>query len=376
MNSSLWDRVVGQPRAVSLLSADLARGAAHAYLLTGPRGTGRGQAARVFAAILLCPDRGCGVCDTCTRVLRGVHPDVSLVEPDGPTLTRTQVMEELRRPATLRPLEGSHKVFIVREADSMTDAAANAFLKVLEEPPEGVVFMLLAESRDSCKGTIVSRCRQVPFGAVPPDALAAVLEAEFGVGAAQAVLVARLATGVPGRARRMLADDPELTRYQRIAAIMRDLPGLDDLGVEEAAGAVLALVDEAKAELEAGHKTELEQALETTASPAHRSRVQKTLEARHKRARRRGEQEALGFALDVVSLWLRDLMVAAEGADGRLIVNAGYAADIASQARSVGSERARQALEFVRETRQALGYNVGAHLALEVLLFSVQEVVR
>jgi DNA polymerase-3 subunit delta' len=129
--SELWARVVGQDRVVAALRAAAIQ-PGDAYLFDGPPGTGKEEAARVFAAAILCPDQ-CGTCATCGRVLRGIHPDVVVLEPEGYTYPIEAIRDAVAQ-ASLSPMEGARRVMVVEEADRIVERSQNALLKALEEP--------------------------------------------------------------------------------------------------------------------------------------------------------------------------------------------------------------------------------------------------
>ena len=158
-DASIWDLVVGHDEAVAVLREVVAsERVPHAWLFTGPPGIGKLHTARVFAAALNCPAGGDGTCDSCRRILRGVHPDVHLIVPEGENLLVEDV-RAVREEASRSRHEARTAVFVLDEADRMTEAAANALLKVLEEPPPQVVFVLVARSADAVVETVPSRAR-------------------------------------------------------------------------------------------------------------------------------------------------------------------------------------------------------------------------
>src|SRR5437868_11470003 len=194
----MWDGVIGQEQAVGRLRRAVER-PSHAYVLAGPRGSGVLEAARCFAAALVCPDGGCGACNACRRARSVRHPDVIEVEPAGTFVVVDQV-EEMMKEAFTSPFEAERKVIVLTEADRMNEPAANKLLKTLEEPPARTHFLLLSEAPDELLPTVRSRCQRIDFAALSDADVAAALVAA-GVGREAAAAAARLASGRLDRAR-------------------------------------------------------------------------------------------------------------------------------------------------------------------------------
>ena len=173
-------------------------GMTHAWLFTGPPGSGRSVAARAFASALLCPRQGCGHCPACTQVAVGTHADLLLVRPDGLSYGVRQTRDLVLKAATA-PVSSRWRVILFEDADRCTEQAANALLKAIEEPAPRTVWLLCAPYADDLPTTIRSRCRLVTLRTPPTEAVAAVLRAE-GVGAQEALDAARAASGHIGRA--------------------------------------------------------------------------------------------------------------------------------------------------------------------------------
>ena len=172
----MWDGVIGQDQAVGRLRGAVEQ-PSHAYLLAGPRGSGVLEAARCFAAALVCPAGGCGACNACRRARSGRHPDVIEVEPAGTFVVVDQV-EEMMKEAFTSPFEADRKVIVVTEADRLNEPAANKLLKTLEEPPARTHFLLLSEAPDELLPTVRSRCQRVDFAALcDTDVVAALVAA-------------------------------------------------------------------------------------------------------------------------------------------------------------------------------------------------------
>lgn len=209
-----FDDVIGHVGPIGMLRSELSRPSG-AYLFVGAGGVGKTATARAFAAGLLCPDLGDHdePCSSCRRVGGAGHPDLVVVEPEG---RQSLGVEQARRTisqAVLTPVESVRKVFLVPEADAMTEQAANALLKTLEEPTPTTVFILVVQSEDALPSTIASRCRTVHFGRVPDDVIVAALT-ERGAEPLRARDLARVAGGRPGLALELLGN-PEVGRYRR-----------------------------------------------------------------------------------------------------------------------------------------------------------------
>ena len=190
----LFTGVIGHHGVTDVLARDVAN-PAHAYLFVGPMGVGKAAVARRFAAGILC-----GAEDGCrSRVLRGLHPDVVLVEPDGRSAITVEQARNTVAMANLAPVEGDRKLFILEEGGSMNDEAANALLKTLEEPTASTIFIVVAESEDDLPETVASRCRTVVFGRVPEEDIAAGLVGH-GIDPERAEQAARISGGRPGLA--------------------------------------------------------------------------------------------------------------------------------------------------------------------------------
>ncbi len=234
--------VIGQPRAIDALQAALRGGVVHhAYLFAGPEGVGKELAAVGLAQALTCPEQpdvGCGSCASCTRVARGLHPDVTWLMPDEERVTRklagrsdftgtpsrdlrVEQVRGLQERLALRGLESRRKVALILSAHRMNDQAQNAFLKTLEEPPADTTIILIASAMDRLLPTIRSRCGKVLFGPLPVDLVAQRVQQERKLDPQTAALAAVMAGGSLGRALRLdmegLARRKELlTRFEAL----------------------------------------------------------------------------------------------------------------------------------------------------------------
>ncbi|MCA1735787.1 MAG: DNA polymerase III subunit [Actinobacteria bacterium] len=201
--------LIGHGEVVELLQHELAK-PSHAYLFVGPAGVGKATVARDFARLLLCPIGGDHVepCRSCRRIASGNHPDLVLVEPEGRASLGVETARSVVSQAVLSPVESERRVFLAEDAGTMTEQAANALLKTLEEPTAAVTFLLVSESEDDFPLTLASRCRVVRFGRVPEDELTAELERQ-GLAAEEARVLALVSGGRPGLALQ-LGSEPQV----------------------------------------------------------------------------------------------------------------------------------------------------------------------
>ncbi|MGR6967305.1 DNA polymerase III subunit delta' [Geodermatophilus sp. URMC 61] len=382
--SGVWEQVIGQPAVVAELQAAVADPdvMTHAWLFTGPPGSGRSVAARAFAAALQCPEGGDGTCHACRTVLAGTHADVQSVVPEGLSIGVAEV-RELVRIAGRAPSQGRWQVVLVEDADRMTEQASNTVLKMLEEPPARTVFLLCAPSLhpEDVPVTIRSRCRVVNLRTPPVDAVTDVLVSRDGIDPALAAWSAAAAGGHVGRARHLARD--ESARLARKAVL--DVP-LSLVSLAACLNAADDLVSAAKeesdrvtAELDGAETEAVKQSLGVGArgpgvAAASRGAGQlKELEKRQKsRATRLGRDSLDRALVDLAALYRDALVLATTGADAPQLAHPDRRADAEELARRIGPEGALRRIDAVLDCRTALEQNVKPQVAVEALTVALR----
>lgn len=346
---------IGQAPAIRFLHRVLTTGRiAHAYLFAGPTGVGKRAIAVAFAQALNCErgarrevrnpptpplqkggtggflvrdagfDDGCGTCRSCRNIANNLHPDVQMIEPDGATVKIEQI-RTLEADAALAPYEAKWKVFILNRAEKMTEQAANALLKTLEEPAGGTVFILLTSTVSALLPTIVSRCQVVTFSPLPDDRIEALL-IEKGMEPSRARLIASLSRGNIERAL-----SPEVA----------SLPATRDLLLE---GLGRGFRDGPAALMELAEKLTK-------------------------------DRDMLQQHLEVLAAWLRDLMVAKVSGRKDWLVNDDRSEEVALRAEGLTLETILAGLRAVHAMMDNLVRNANPRLSCEDLLLRLRETI-
>jgi DNA polymerase-3 subunit delta' len=342
-----FDDLRDQPEARRLLTAAVAEGPAHAYLLHGPAGVGKTSAARSFAGALLGDER---------RVAAGTHPDLFLLEAVG-EMIRIDEIRALHRDLHMRPYEAEHRVYVIADAHLLNEDAADALLKDLEEPPPYAVIVLVADELGPLPPTIRSRCQLVPFRRLPEQAVRGfLLERAPGLSETEARALARVAGGRLDRAARLLDPETRARREEHLRGA-RSPYAEPEVDPADAAAVVLESANLAGAAAKERAEGELE-GRELTAREA---------EQRLRRVQRGAEREELLASLEELATWYRDLVVVAAGAEAA-VVHADRLGVLREDATPERAPDAETAAELVREVWRALEeFNLNPSLALEAL---------
>jgi DNA polymerase III subunit delta' len=389
--SPLFDALVGQDAVVAQLERAAAAAASllaggnpepgamtHAWLFTGPPGSGRSVAARAFAAALLCPSGGCGQCASCRQVQAGTHADLMLIRPEGLSYGVKQTRDLVLRAAGA-PTGGRWQVVLFEDADRCTEQAANALLKAIEEPAPRTVWLLCAPSADDLVPTIRSRCRVVTLVVPASSAVAKVLVMRDGVEPAAALAAARATQGHVGRARRLALDASAASRRADVLRVPMHATSLGP-ALGAAASLVRTAEDEAKAvteELDEPEREALRRAFgegSTGKGVAKAMRgmagAMKDLEDRQKSRATRVKRDTLDQALLDLAVFYRDVLMVQLGAEVEL-ANGDREADLFRVAAASSPEATLRRVQAIMHCRERLGLNVAPLLAVEEMTLSL-----
>ncbi|GAB3370245.1 DNA polymerase III subunit delta' [Amycolatopsis echigonensis] len=392
----VWTELVGQEPAVETLSSAAAAAAkivageavapaamTHAWLLTGPPGSGRSVAARTFAAALQCSTgTGCGACPGCHTTMAGTHADVRLVAPEGLSISVAE-MRALVQAAARRPTTGEWQVVIIEDADRLTEGASNALLKAVEEPPARTVFLLCAPSDhpEDVSVTIRSRCRLVPLRTPPAEAIAQVLISRDGIDPERANWAASVCNGHVGRARRLATDEAARQRRATVLRIPLGLRRPDDVftSADQLISAAEADAGEESKGRDEQERSELRTAMGgdgtgkgvAGAKRAAEAAV-KQLEKRQKSRATRTQRDTLDLALVDLAGFYRDVLVTTTRS-GATLTHPDHAEQINSAAATWSPESTLRRLEAVLECREAIGLNVKPRIAVEAMVTTLRQ---
>jgi DNA polymerase-3 subunit delta' len=378
---SVWRDVIGQEPTIETLSRAVRDDAAmtHAWLFTGPPGSGRSMAARAFAAALQCPQGGCGECRECRTALDGSHADVKVVATEGLSIKVDHVRDVVQE-AALRPSVGRWRVIIVEDADRLTaftDAPANALLKALEEPTPRTIWMLCAPSLEDVIITIRSRCRHVRLRTPPVEAVAELLQRRDGIDAPMALYAARAAQSHVGLARRLARDEGARIRRRDVIAMATRIVGVGD-AVGAAADLVQIAEEEsgsASTERDAAERQRLMELLGAdptarTQPPSIRSQLA-SLEQEQKMRAKRFVRDVVDRSLTDLTSIYRDALVLKIGSDVAL-VNPDAIDKVRALAGVFSAEQLLGAMDAINEARDRINANVPPLLALEAMALQLR----
>jgi DNA polymerase-3 subunit delta' len=372
---SVWEDLVGQGPVIERLQRAVAGEMTHAWLFTGPPGSGRSNTALAFAAALQCETGGCGHCHSCHEVAVGSHPDVRVTRTEKLSIGVDEV-RELVRTSALAPVGRRWQVMVVEDADRLTDQAANALLKAIEEPTERTVWLLCAPTVEDVLPTIRSRTRLVVLATPSVDEVTDFLVRAEGLGVETASYAARASQGHIGRARALARDEDTRRRRREVVAIparltslgacMAAAADLHDLAKEEAEALTDAHDEHEKSDLDRSYGV-----VERGRRPREYAPALRDLEKSQKtRAKRRVLDVVDRGLMDLVSVY-RDVLTL-QLHTGVELVNEELRGDVVALAHASTPEQSLRRIEAVFEAReQMLEFNVPPLLALESMMVAL-----
>ncbi len=387
----IWGALVGQSDVVEKLSravndaekigvGEPGPAMTHAWLITGPPGSGRSTAATTFAAALICPLNGCGTCQICRMAPVGGHPDVEIITPSGLSYGVDEA-RELVRLSSLAPIDSPWRVIVMEDADRLTDQAFDSLLKSLEEPTPHTVWVLCAPSVEDVLPTIVSRTRHVSLRTPTTKDVTELLIQTYKVDPAMAAFAARASQGHIGRARGLATEEASRTRRQsdlRAAMSLRDIPSCiyaaRDM-VTEATTAANTRADELDTKedalLRAAFGIEEGSRVTGTSKRTVDSAKKQLLTHQKTRRKRMVRDEVDRSLVDLLGLF-RDILIIQLDSNLELI-NQEMRPNIESFAARGNPADTTRTLEAIERARATIKANTPPQLALEALMVSIKD---
>ena len=373
---SVFDNLVGQEHVVEIIKNAVAatdtQSMTHAWVFTGPPGSGRSSAAVAFAQALVCSDNGCGSCNACKSAANGAHPDVEVIRTEGLSIKIDEVRELLARVAWA-PSMGGWRVVVMEDADRLTESAANALLKAIEEPGNRTVWLLCAPTLHDVLPTIRSRCRHLQLVTPSTSAVAHVLQNRDGISPQMADFAARVSQGHIGRARYLANNESVRNTRTTIMKLPLTLNGISSAFVAAQTLVDLA-TDQANESAEERNQTEIDDlALAYGKGATGRgmatggSKAIKELEKEQKTRNTRMVRDGLDAALLDIATFYRDVMMVQSGATDSLI-NKELEHQITTYANNTKAHTTINKINAIMAARTNLGHNAAPLLTIEALM--------
>jgi DNA polymerase-3 subunit delta' len=378
--SSVFDDLVGQEHIIEILKGAVAASRTgsdsqemtHSWVFTGPPGSGRSSAAVAFAQALICPSQGCGTCNECQSAATGGHPDVEVIRTEGLSIKVEEIRELLTRVAWA-PSMGGWRVVVMEDADRLTESAANALLKAIEEPETRTVWLLCAPTVHDVLPTIRSRCRHLQLRTPSIEAVTQVLIKRDNISPTMADFAARISQGHIGRAKYLATN--EKVRSDR--KVIMQLPlQLGSLAATFQAAQVLIDIatEEAREASESRDEREIQNLQEAYGKGATgrgmatgAAKAVKELEKEQKSRATRMVRDSIDGALLDLATFYRDVMMAQAGVTDS-IINSDMRTEIESYTSSSPVHTAAQKIGAIMEARNHLAMNAAPLVTCEALM--------
>ncbi|WP_165248179.1 DNA polymerase III subunit [Adlercreutzia sp. ZJ141] len=363
-----FDAVFGQPQVRDFLRAAVSGDkVSHAYLLVGPAGSNKTAVAFALAQSVLCEHgTGCGECDECRRVMARTHPDVHFYAPEGAMGYLVEQVRSIVADVSLAPIRAKRKVYILDRVDLLGVQAANAFLKTLEEPPTGVLIILLGRTQESVLSTIVSRCQVIPFRTIPAAEAAGLVSQNTGATRERAAWALQACDGSVSKAVAFLKSGECMELRRNVLGTLAALRLSDDWDIVQAASSMVVQAKAPLDEVRSQQARDLEDASEFLERAAVRQ-----IEQRNKRLITAKSNELLHQTTAIIRGWLRDVLAMCAGAP-EVVVNSDALDAIADAAANTDAARVAAALEAVRRYDEAISYNVSPETCIDAMLLDMR----
>ena len=318
--------IIGQSTLINGLKSVLNSGRiVHSYIFTGPAGAGKRTISNYFTKMVLCDgmDKPCNTCKSCRQLESGNHPDIIRVTSQTKTIG-VEPIRELRADIGIKPFQGKWKIYIIEKGDTMTPQAQNAFLKTLEEPPQHAIIIILADNLAGLLPTIISRCQIIRIPLLSAQNIAEIIESQAQVPRERALVFAKLAQGLPGNGLELASSQ----EYQEMRN--ESLEILEELA-----------------------KSSMVQAM---------GYVDYFLERRDKATE----------ILDMIELWLRDILVLKQGSSRDIIINMDKIPPMESLAKAFTIRDIQCIIENIEDSKRMLRSHANFQLTIENLLMNIQ----
>jgi DNA polymerase-3 subunit delta' len=370
--------VVSQPEAVSELLRSIEQSQNnihHAWLFTGPPGSGRSQIALAFAAALLCSEGGCSSCSSCEMIRVGNHPDVLVLNTERVQISIDEVNEFIEKSIHM-PAIGKYRIMVVEDADRMSERTSNVLLKSLEEPPKGTIWMLCAPSEADLIPTIRSRVRRIQLKVPTVEAVAQLLVDKYGIGFELAQQSAAQAQSHVGMARRLASNSGARDRRkQALQAVL----GITDIPSAIKAAENLAKLAESDGAQLTGEQDDFERqelmtrlgvTEDSKLNASSRSQLKKLEESQKRRATRSKRDGLDRILVDLMGLY-RDVLTVQLGA-GESLINVDLVAEVTKLASETSQAQTIHCIEQIEKVRYRMDRNVREDLLLNSLTVSLR----
>lgn len=323
-----FEKIIGHGKIIDFLRTAIKRDRlAHAYIFEGPEGVGKKLVSIEFAKAINCKSKslGCKICSSCVKVNKDNHPDVNIIEPDGNSIKNKQI-EGFQNDILLRPYESNRKIFIIEASDTMTISAQNRLLKILEEPPQYAMIILVTENSHNLLSTIRSRSQRIKFNRIPKKLIEEYLIENYNIESKDASVFGEFSDGSLEKAINIYESEEFKGRREMVIDIIDDIIKRDKIKLLDS----MAFFEKNK--------------------------------------------EKITEILDFFTIWFRDLLLLAETGERKYLLNIDKIDNLNIHVGKVSLEGISKSIDIVEQTRKNLNWNVNFNLSIETMLLNLQEV--